>query len=502
MPGEESSISTTKPRPPQNGSAAVEDSREALMRQVLASRTFAKSARLSQFFEYVCRKAIEGHSDQINEQQIGVHVFGRSPAYSATDDSIVRTQARLLRQRLEEYFEHECPGCPVVVLIPKGGYVPVFEPRTHGRPGMVLAVEPLARATPLPEAIGSPDLPTAHSNPAPVVPVQPAGQAAAGVVETVRSRSHANVPPAAALLLPSAEPRKRARQLWTGGAGGAVCAVLLLMAVIVAQPLHLWPQHPATLWSSLFATGRPVVIVPSDDGLVLSEELRRAPVTLDEYLSGTYLRGASAVKAAPGGTDGNADQLVTAAWLASHQYTSTADLALAMRLNRLPEAEAAQVETRYARRLHLQDLKSRNVILIGGIGANPWVGLFSPLLNFDVNYDWKSQQGYVINKNPQAGEQQRYSERKDTTGATSYGVLAYLPGISGEGSALLFEGSGMAGTEAAADFPFSGEAFASFLRRIVPSGGTIPYFEVLLETRSVGGDAPGPKIVAWRHIPG
>ena len=308
--------------------------------------------------------------------------------------------------------------------------------------------------------------------------------AGAGVVAPGRVRAE-----------PKGGTHSRARQLWIGA---ALIAVLVLLAVIVASPLHLLRGREATLWTSIFSAGRPVVIVPSDGGLVLSEELRRAPVTLDEYLSGSYLRGPSAAEAASGD---EAQGLVTAAWLASHQYTSTADLGLAMRLNRLPEAQTAQVETRYARGLHLDDLKNRNVILIGGIGANPWVGLFSPVLNFDVNYDWQTQQGYVINKSPKPGEQARYSEQKGKAGASSYGVLAYLPGVSGNGSALLFEGSGMAGTEAAADFPFSGEAFASFLRRISGSSGEgMPYFEVLLETRSVGGDAPGPKVVAWRLI--
>jgi hypothetical protein len=38
----------------------------------------------------------------INEQQIGIRVCERSPTYVASDDSIVRTQARPVRQRLEE----------------------------------------------------------------------------------------------------------------------------------------------------------------------------------------------------------------------------------------------------------------------------------------------------------------------------------------------------------------------------------------------------------------
>ncbi len=457
---------------------APDDPRAALVRQVLASRTFAKSARLSQFFEFICRKCLEGASHEINEHQIGIHVFGRSPAYNPTDDSIVRTQARLLRQRLEEYFEHECQACSMIVLIPKGGYVPVFERR--------------------PEAGAHAELSVAQ---APDVDVRPATS------ERVDSPGFASARHAAGAEAPATTPDHAASMLVTPQtARSASGRTVLWIAVTVACLGLAWallstlphaaaPARQADLWASIFSQGRTVVIVPSDDGLVLSEEMRRAPVTLDEYLSGSYLQA----PAAPGSLQPGA--AVTAAWLSSHQYTSTADLNLAMRLNRLPEAAAAHVETRYARALRLDELKTSNVILIGGIGANPWVGLFSHILNFDVNYDWKTAQGYVINKSPMAGEQPAYREEPGANSARSYGVLAYLPGIAGNGSALLFEGSGMAGTEAAADFPFTGQEFVRFLAKLgrSPQGG-MPYFEVLLATRSLAGNGPESEVLAWRVI--
>jgi len=85
---------------------------------VLESRTFAKSTRLTQFLKFICTWTIEGKSAEINEQQIGIHAFDRSPTYVASDDSIVRAQARLLRQRLEEYFEHEAPSSTLIITIP------------------------------------------------------------------------------------------------------------------------------------------------------------------------------------------------------------------------------------------------------------------------------------------------------------------------------------------------------------------------------------------------
>jgi len=77
----------------------------------------------------VCRCAIENKPEAATEQQIGVHVYDRPPGYNPNEDNIVRSQARLLRMKLEHYFANEGKDEPVVITIPKGRYVPVFEPR-------------------------------------------------------------------------------------------------------------------------------------------------------------------------------------------------------------------------------------------------------------------------------------------------------------------------------------------------------------------------------------
>jgi hypothetical protein len=51
-------------------------------------------------------------------------VFGRKADYSPGEDNIVRVEVRQLRKRLEEYFATQGKDEPVVILIPKGAYVP------------------------------------------------------------------------------------------------------------------------------------------------------------------------------------------------------------------------------------------------------------------------------------------------------------------------------------------------------------------------------------------
>jgi hypothetical protein len=105
------------------------DARVALVRRVLESSTFEHSPKLRSFLEYVCRCALNDEPAAATESQIGIHVFGRPPGYNANEDNIVRSQARLLRLKLEHHFANEGRTEPVVITIPKGRYLPAFEPR-------------------------------------------------------------------------------------------------------------------------------------------------------------------------------------------------------------------------------------------------------------------------------------------------------------------------------------------------------------------------------------
>lgn len=114
---------------PRNADAGDGGAREDLVRRVASSSTFEKSPRLRAFFLYVCGCALDNQPEAATEQQVGIHVFGRPAGYNPNEDNIVRSQARLLRMKLEHHFANEGKDERVVITIPKGRYVPVFEPR-------------------------------------------------------------------------------------------------------------------------------------------------------------------------------------------------------------------------------------------------------------------------------------------------------------------------------------------------------------------------------------
>lgn len=118
---------------------------EGLVRRVASSTTFEKSPRLRAFFLHVCRCAIEEKPEEATEQQIGIYVYGRPAGYNPNEDNIVRSQARVLRMKLEHHFANEGRDEAVVITIPKGQYLPVFEPRLREPARLPEVVAPVVK---------------------------------------------------------------------------------------------------------------------------------------------------------------------------------------------------------------------------------------------------------------------------------------------------------------------------------------------------------------------
>jgi hypothetical protein len=425
--------------------APTAEQQRLLVERIVASVLFRKSHKLAAFLKFICEQQQLGKADSINEQRIGTEVFGRTAGYHMGEDSIVRSQARFLRQRLQEYFVTEGRDEPITLTIPKGSYVPEFQYRE-------VAPE---REPARPESVAATTLEIA-SNP--------------------KLEQHAAV-----------------------GSGTRWLLVPVVFAIVCAAGLLAWhfrpvapakgnPSVESRFWASVFDSQRTEIIVPADSSLILMEELSGSRVEPSEYMSRKYLEAP-----APPGMSGP--------WKAikSSQYTNMADLNLVSRLERLPEATGAKVRIRFARDLNLKELKETNAILIGGARANPWVGLFDSFGHFQVDYDWHSHTNFVRNRMPGAGEQERYDEVGDGPQHLAYGVIAYLPSLDNEGSTLLVGGTSKAGTEAAAEFLFS-SGFGTFLRGI-DSGSAIPRFEVLLSTQNLNGDSYYGKIVSFHRLP-
>src|ERR1022692_163236 len=99
--------------------------RPALSR-LLGSPEFAQSERMRKLLVYLVDAVLGGRAGHIKETVLGVDVFGRDPGYDPKIDGIVRTEARRLRLKLQEYYAGTGQHETVRIDLPKGGYIPVF----------------------------------------------------------------------------------------------------------------------------------------------------------------------------------------------------------------------------------------------------------------------------------------------------------------------------------------------------------------------------------------
>ena len=102
--------------------------REELGR-VLQSPTLIQSRRLSRFLCFAVEATLDGNGGSLKEYTIGIEAYGRRSDFDPSQDSIVRTEARRLRAKLQKYYEEEGASDPVCIEFRPGSYVPTFHMR-------------------------------------------------------------------------------------------------------------------------------------------------------------------------------------------------------------------------------------------------------------------------------------------------------------------------------------------------------------------------------------
>jgi hypothetical protein len=416
----------------------VFEERSRLVEEILASRSFAKAPRLSSLLAYICQEALKGKNADLSERQIGIEVFGRSADYLPAEDSIVRASARLLRSRLEVYFSSEGKDSSWTVAIPKGSYIPVFERRS-----------PASEPPPAP----------------PALPEPPAQKTA---------------------------PLRR-----------ITFAVAALAVVVAVAALFLWfhrdvnlspPTKQAEFWSQVLTPDRRALFVPADTTLALIQTKRRVPLTLSEYLGQKHTNFGTLAASGP-----LPDTMQN---ISDHQYTSIADLDMAFHVGRLAQAGPARLEVRYARDLTMSEARHSNLILMGGPRADPWVQIFADRIDYSLDDQPADGLDYVNVRSPRGSEQARYrADVEDGETYSSLAVVALVAGLEGDGKVLLLEGTDMAGTEGACDFLLDAGASSAFLAKVGRQDGKLSNFELLLETKTVKGNASEPMVLAYRTLP-
>jgi hypothetical protein len=427
----------------------AEDERWMITQRIVDSQQFCKSPRLSRLLLYLSEQTLLDRTDLLTEHSIASRVFEREADFDPGVDTIVRSHMVRLRQKLDQYAAENRTDSRMRVAVPKGEYIVRFEriapflPDARTLPEMATTIPPVE----------------AERNPSPV-----------------RRQSNPLVP-----------------LCWLRGA-----AILVLLAALLMVLNHRARKsadapvsvHP--LWSQLFQPHQSTTFVAADAGLVLLHRMTQKDSTLAEYLSRDFsqeTRGLSPERE---------DEVLN---MANRRYTSFVDLNIFRRLQQLPFAASDKLDVKYARDVQMDELKHGNVILSGARGANPWLELYEPGLNFMGANDGVHHKYSFINRHPEAGETNEFSALEADPKQRVLGVLAFLPNLGGNGNALIIEGNSMAGTEAISDFLFDDAALLPFLKKIRKAGGSLPHFEVLVESNNVNGSAGPFHILAYRIHP-
>jgi len=427
------------------GSNLDDEERWQLIKRITLSAAFARSPRLANLLLYLGKQAILNRKHLLTEQNLASAVFDRKGNFDPAADTIVRSQMVRLRHRLEDYFREEGRTEHLRVSIPKGGYIPAFE-EIYFSP-----------ATKQPETLAEPARP----------PEKPESKISAGIEGSPRA----------------------IQRLRIGCIALSAFSLLLCLLLFMRKSTSRGERASANptmhrFWERLFDKRQKTTIVAADSGIVMLHGGTGQNTNLSEYLSRNFSKELAVVSA-----ERQKELLLDA----NRRYTSFVDLELIDRLSHLPEAVSGNYTIRFARDITANDLKRGNIILSGSQDANPWIELFEPEMNFVLDIDLVHGLHGFMNRSPRPGELPLYSASH-----AEYGVLAFLPNLSGNGDVLIVEGTSVAGTEAVSDFLFTDSDLDPFLRKIARKDRSIPKFEILLASQSLNGSASRSQIVAYR----
>lgn len=162
----------------------------------------------------------------------------------------------------------------------------------------------------------------------------------------------------------------------------------------------------------------------------------------------------------------------------SEGYTGIGEAIGVYRITDLFRGRGSSVTLKQSRNLTAEDLKDRNLIMLGGVMSNVWSG------KLPVSEDFYFTSGVTLaNRNPQPGEQSEYRSRFDErTGEIleDYALVTVKPAAQSKNTFMVLEGIRSVGTGAAAELVTSKSYLAEVNRRLQQLGQS-RYYQILLK---------------------
>jgi len=395
--------------------APLEDERWLLTQRVVRSKGFQRAAQLRAILAYAAKFAIVGNGEPLREDDLAREVLGRRADFDPAYDNIVRVQVSHLRRKLAEYFAGEGSHETMVIHIPKGSYLPHFEPAANEKAAPPLESDSYLKA--------SDSLPSAlHETLEPAAP--PAG-----------------------LSLKLARTKRRAL-VWGIVAIVVACgiATLALRKSIARSSQSEAPK----IFLPMVEQGSDVAIVLPDTSLMVIQQILNTEIDPLEYIASDFPRAQLDKVRDP--------QLHDALmFLGTKRTTSFREAEIALDWVESLHRAGLHGVLRYSRDLHVRDLNGGNVILIGSRRSNPWVSMLTSRTNFQYLESDKPHVYSFINTNPLPGEEKQYHPHHVDKSDINYVDVALVRNFGEKGFVLLIDGSDTQANESATRFLLHGK---------------------------------------------
>jgi len=445
------------------------------LEKVLQSRTLHGSGNLRSLLEYVALKVIEDRDIQLKEYTIATDVFGRGNNFDARTDSVVRVQAKRLREKLKEYYETEGKWDKVLIELPKGHYNVVFSFIDTERAAQAPVSEPDASDN----SLGG---------------EQPPEQE----VAAEQPNEH---PPA----------RLNREKVWKMASGAAILILLASIITLSFSYRNFQRQFqgadptnsnvaPGAVWEPFMKSGIPALLVlsnppvyrfsnGSDPEVLLKRSMEMTPEQTE--VMAQSLKDKFVMRQA------RAPRLI----LSPGDYTGMGEAIGVYCVTDLFRSSGKNIALKQSRNVSAEDLKSNNMVLLGSVWANEWSGKL--FVKEDFTY---SLNATIDNNSPLPGEEREYRPRFDEqTGELleDYALITVKPSVGAQNILMILSGIHSEGTQAAAEYVTRREYLNQLNQRLNQMGGRSGpprYYQALLKVDVVNGVSTTISIVSIHQL--
>lgn len=416
-----------------------EDKLEQVER-VVQSRTLQGSENLRSFLKYVALKSIEESTDHLKEYTIATQVFGRRDDFSPRNDSVVRVQAKRLRDKLQEYYATEGRSDKILIELPKGHYNPVFS-----------------------------ILKSATSQP---------------VLEESR-------PTDQKMLEVGSLPRRTdsSKNRWITALALVTVLISVTAVFLIIQNRSLRDQMGEAafrkavekygpVWQPFLEGTDPTLLVLSNPAVYRFTNPMDPDALLEKAitLSNDQIKHTGEVVGQSLMLKSSLGRIV----LCPDEFTGMGE-AIGMAGMTAPFGAVDKVAViKQSRTVSPEDLKSHNVILLGSVWVNEWSG------KLPINEHFVHNPAATIkNTNPQPGEEPEYRPEFDNGKLIGdYGLITVKPNISFRNTVMVIAGIHSEGTQAAAEYVTNVDYLKTLndrLRQMGGNSGPPKYYQALLK---------------------